>query len=503
MKQAIEETFILDVLKYYTPVQSYYRLVKAVEGDPEFDVRRATKKLRRYVESHEHAVRLKSEIMVDYFLHEVISTRKIDGQARAILVTGNIQRTIHYFFAYKAYLAERKSPYLPIVAFSGEVEYKGIKVTEASLNGFPSSEIEDRIQEDPYRFLLCADKFQQGYDEPLLHTMFVDKPLAGPQAVQTLSRLNRAHPAKHDVFVLDFANDTVTIQAAFDDYYKTTILSEGTDPNKLHDMKAELDASEVYSDSNVDKFVQLYLGGASREQLDPILDACVATYRKDLDEDGQVAFKGRAKAFVRLYSFLAVVLPYANATWERLSIFLNFLVLKLPAPQEEDLSRGLLESIDMESYRAEKQATVKVLLGNEDGVIGPVPTSGGGRAPDVELARLSSILQTFNDLFGNIQWKDADRIHEMITEEIPSKVAEDRRYQNATKNNDRQNARIELEQALKRVMTTLLQDDGELFKQFSDNEAFRRWLADTVFDLTYAPPTPRVADDTGGRVRDG
>ena len=208
MKQAIQEGFILDVLKNYTPVDSYYKLVKTIEDDPEFDTKRAKKKLRQYVESHDHAIRLKAEIMVDHFHEQVLALNKIGGQARAMVVTSGIERAIQYFHAFQAYLEERKSPYQAIVAFSGEHEYGGAKVTEASLNGFPSSDIADKIQEDPYRFLICADKFQTGYDEPLLHTMYVDKPLSGIKAVQTLSRLNRAHPQKHDVFVLDFMNDT-------------------------------------------------------------------------------------------------------------------------------------------------------------------------------------------------------------------------------------------------------------------------------------------------------
>ena len=229
MKQAIQEGFILDVLEHYTPVASYYRLIKAVEDDPLFDTKRAQRKLRRYVESHEHAIRQKAEIMVDHFHDHVIARRKIGGQARAMVVTSGIERAIQYFHAFEAYLEKRKSPHRAIVAFSGEHEYGGQKVTEASLNGFPSGRIADSIQEDPYRFLICADKFQTGYDEPLLHTMYVDKVLSGIKAVQTLSRLNRAHPQKHDTFVLDFMNDADDIKASFEDYYRTTILAEETD----------------------------------------------------------------------------------------------------------------------------------------------------------------------------------------------------------------------------------------------------------------------------------
>ncbi len=485
MKQAIKEGFILDVLEFYTPVNSYYKLIKTVPGDPEFDVKRSRKKLRRYVESNDHAIRLKAEIMMDHFHEQVIGLKKIGGQARAMVVTSGIERAIQYFFAIREYLKERKSPYQAIVAFSGEPEYKGQKVTEASLNGFPSNLISDRIQEDPYRFLICAEKFQTGYDEPLLHTMYVDKQLAGIKAVQTLSRLNRAHPLKHDVFVLDFMNDTDTIQAAFADYYRTTILAKETDPNKLHDLKAKLDSKEIYLLAQVNELVELYLTGAERDKLDPILDACVAVYKEQLDEDGQVEFKGDAKGFVRTYGFLASILPYTNAEWEKLSIFLNFLVPKLPAPKEEDLSKGILETIDMDSYRVEKLAVTKIQLTDADAEIEPVPSLGGGRKPEPELDRLSNIIKAFNEQFGNIRWTDEDRVHRLITEEIPAKVAADAAYQNAKQNSDRQNARIEHDKALGRVMTALLNDDTELFKQFSDNDSFRRWLTDTIFNLTY------------------
>ncbi|HEY9161717.1 MAG TPA: type I restriction endonuclease subunit R [Desulfomonilia bacterium] len=485
MKQAIQEGFILDVLKDYTPVESYYRLAKTVEDDPLFDANKAQKKLRRYVESHEHAIREKAEIMVDHFHTQVIGHNKIGGQARAMVITNGIVRAIQYFHAFKDYLKERKSPYEPIVAFSGEHEYGGKKVTEATLNGFPSSQIPEKIQQNPYRFLIVADKYQTGYDEPLLHTMYVDKALSGIKAVQTLSRLNRAHPQKYDTFVLDFYNDSEIIQKSFEPYYRTTILSEETDPNKLHDLKSDLDGCQVYSQEQIDDLVEFYLGGADRDKLDPILDACVAIYNADLDENKQVDFKGKAKAFVRTYGFLASILPYSNADWEKLSIFLNFLIPKLPAPKEDDLSRGILEAIDMDSYRVEVKTSMKISLTDQDAEVGPVPTSGGGRKPEPELDQLSNIIKAFNDQFGNIEWKDGDKISKVIAEEIPAKVAADAAYQNAMKNNDKKTARIEHDAALQRVMIDLLADHTELFKQFSDNPSFKKWLGDTIFGVTY------------------
>jgi type I restriction enzyme R subunit len=493
MKQAVQEGFILDVLAHYTPVGSYYRLMKTVEDDPEFDAEKAGKKLRRYVESHDHAIRQKAEIMVDHFHEKVIARKKIGGKARAMVICSGIKRAIQYFEAVSAYLKERQSPYRAMVAFS-DYEENGRKITEASLNGFPSSRIEAYFKADqikdipgkaPYRFLIVADKFQTGYDEPLLHTMYVDKMLSGIKAVQTLSRLNRAHPLKTDTFVLDFMNDADTITKAFSDYYRTTVLSEETDPNKLHDLKAALDGYQVYNDMQVDELVRLFLEGSDRDRLDPILDACVGEYNGNLDEDGQVDFKGKAKAFTRAYQFLGSILPYMNAEWEKLSIFLNFLIPKLPAPVEQDLSKGILESVDMDSYRAEVQQTMTLTLPDEDAVIFPLPMGGGGRVAEPELDYLSNIIKSFNDRFGNIEWEDTDRIRKVITEEIPARVKADQAYRNAMKNSSRSAARLEHDRALQKVVIEMLSDHTELFKQFSDNPGFKKWLSDTIFGVTY------------------
>lgn len=485
MKQAIQEGFILDVLKDYTPIKSYYKIAKIVEDDPKFDKKKAQKKLRKYVESNEKAIELKSEIMVDHFHDQVIAKGKIGGHARAMVVTSSIERAIQYYYSISAYLEKRKSQFKPIVAFSGEHEYGGKKVTESSINGFPSSEIEKKLKKDPYRLLVVANKFQTGYDEPLLHTMYVDKILTDIKAVQTLSRLNRAHPQKHDTFVLDFANETNTIQDAFSKYYKTTVLSEETDPDKLNDLDSDIRRYHVFTDTHIDNLVEFYLNGAERDKLDPILDVCAKHYEDDLDEDGQIDFKSKAKAFVRTYGFLASILPYGNPEWEKLSIFLNFLIPKLPAPKEEDLSIGILEAIDLDSYRAEAQAKMSIVLEDkEEYEIAPVPTSATGGKSEVKLDLLSNILETFHDLFGNISWRDEDQVKKHIAA-IPEIVAKDKDYQNAMKNSDKQNAKIESQKALNRAVINLMSDNMEVFKQYNDNDSFKKWLSDMVFTLTY------------------
>lgn len=485
MKQAIEEGFILDVLKYYTPISSFYKLMKTVQDDPMFDKKKAQKKLRAYVESNEFTIAQKAEMMVTHFHEQVIAKHKIDGQARAMVVTSSISRCIEYYYAINKALANRNSPYKTIIAFSGEHKYEGQEptLTSAELNGFPDAKIPKIFKNDPYRILVVADMFQTGFDEPLLHTMYVDKMLYDIKAVQTLSRLNRCYPSKYDCFVLDFANQPETIQQAFSTYYKTTLLSDETDPNKLYDLIATLENYQVYSNDDVYRLVDLYLKAADRDKLDPILDVCTAAY-KELDTDAQIEFKSAAKAFCRTYGFLGAILPYGNADWERLSIFLNLLIPKLPSPRDDDFSLGILDVIDLDSYRLEAQECMSIQLDDSDAEVAPVPAGSVGRMVEPEMDLLSSILNSFNDMFGNIQWSDADNVRRQIAE-IPAMVTKDVRYLNAMKNSDRQNARIESERALQQVIFSIMADNMELFKQYQDNPSFKKWLSDLVFNVTY------------------
>jgi type I restriction enzyme R subunit len=486
MRQAIEEKFILDVLQNYTTYNSYYKLLKRIEEDPEFDRSRAQKKLKKYVENHSHAVRQKTEIMVDHFTDEVLSKKKIVGRAKAMVVTGSIERAIRYKQAFDAYLREIRSPHRAIVAFTGSKEVDGETYDEFKMNGFPSGSIPDEFKKDEYRFLIVAEKFQTGFDQPLLHTMYVDRPLGDVQAVQTLSRLNRCYPGKTDTFVLDFVNSADAIQAAFDPFYKTTILSEETDVNRLNDLQDRLDGQQVYSSDQVSALMSKFLAGVSRENLDPILDACAQTYQASLNDQQKVEFKADAKAFVRTYEFLAAILPFQTVYWESLNTFLKFLLPKLPSPSEQDLALGVLQSIDMDSYRAEKQATVKIQLGG-DTVLNPAGDPRGGlREPEMDV--LSSIIQDFNTRYGT-DWTDNDRIRRFLFEDLPDAVSKDVEYQNAKQSGDRQNAQITHEKKVVAAFQDIIFDDTELYRKFTDNAEFRQWLCDRLFRLDYDPPT--------------
>ena len=485
MKQAIQEGFILDVLRNYTAIDSFYRLMKTVEDDPMFDKKRAQKKLRNFVESDSYTIAKKAAMMVDHFHEQVIAKGKVGGQARAMVVTASIPRCIEYYYAINKCLSERHSPYKTIIAFSGECKYNGQEppLTSAGMNGFPDAKIPKTFKADPYRILIVADMFQTGFDEPLLHTMYVDKMLYDIKAVQTLSRLNRCHLKKYDTFVLDFANKPEIIEESFSRYYRTTILSGETDPNKLYDLVATMEGYQVYSGDDVEHLVNLYLNGADRDKLDPTLDACTALY-KQLETDDQIKFKSAAKAFCRTYGFLGAILPYGNADWERLSIFLNLLIAKLPSPREDDLSQGILEAIDLESYRNEARESISIKLEDSDSEVAPVPAGKVGHIIEPEMDLLSVILSDFNNMFGNINWNDADNVRRQILE-IPAMVSRDEKYQNAMKNSDEQSARLESERALQQVIFAIMADNMELFKQFQDNPPFKKWLSDLVFNLTY------------------
>ncbi|WP_278947384.1 type I restriction endonuclease subunit R [Megasphaera elsdenii] len=485
MKQAIQEGFILDVLKNYVTIDSWYKIAKKVEDDPMFDKKRAQKKLRSFVEGNPDVIAKKAAMMVDHFHEQIIARKKLGGQSRAMVVTASIPRCIETYYAVTQCLADRHSPYKAIIAFSGECSYHGQEpvLTSAEMNGFPDAKIPQKFKKDPYRLLVVADMFQTGFDEPLLQTMYVDKPLSDIAAVQSLSRLNRAAPGKDEVYVLDFANKAETIEKAFSRFYRTTILSGETDPNKLYDLISLMEDYQVYDHSDVEKVVDLFLSGGERDRLDPLLDPCVALYNQ-LETDDQIQFKSAAKAFVRTYGFLGSILPYGNAAWEKLSIFLNLLIPKLPSPQTDDLSEGILAAVDLDSYRNEAREAVAIRLEDEDAEIAPVPTGKVGHIVEPEMDPLSHIISEFNDMFGNIQWNDADNVQRQLLQ-IPAMVSHDEKYRNAMKNSDEQEARTESERALQQVIFSIMADNMELFKQFQDNPSFKKWLTDMVFNLTY------------------
>lgn len=484
MKQAIDEEFILDVLRHYTTYNSYYKLIKAVEDNPEFDTKQAQKKLRAYVEGHEFAIAEKAKIMIDHFHREV--RHLINGQAKAMVVTKSIECAIKYKMAFDTYLKEIKSPYKAIVAFSGTKNYQGIEYTEVTMNNFKTykTDIPKNFKKNEYRFLIVAEKYQTGFDEPLLHTMYVDKKLAGVQAVQTLSRLNRAkRPHKKDTFVLDFFNEAEEIKLAFDPYYTATILSEETNPNKLNDLADSLEEFEVYSSYQIDDFIEKYIKGEDRTKIDPVIDSSVDIFENDLSKDQQIDFKAKAKSFIRDYSYLAKILDFNNQDWEKLFWYLKYLVPKLYIDQTDDLAEGILESIDMDSYRTSKDITRNIALEPEPGVVGPIPVDVRSGTQEPELDTLENILSAFNQRFGDIEWSDKDKVNQILTKHLPDEMKANIDILDAIRYSDRQNAKIASDNKLEELIKQYLYSQTEIYTKFMNDKDFQRNYKEFIFGI--------------------
>lgn len=480
MKQAIEEGFIMDVLRNYTPYKSYYKIIKSIESDPEFDKNQASKKMRGFVERQPQTIKEKSLIIVNHFLDKVIGAHKVGGQARAMVVTSSIIRAIEFYYAITKQLEEMHSPYKAIVAFSGEKEYCGKMVTEATINGFPSSEIENIIKNDPYRILVVANKFQTGYDQPLLHTMYVDKQLSDVKAVQTLSRLNRCHPKKKDTFILDFANDPMDIQRAFQTYYKGTSLSHETDPNKLNDLIEVVEDANIYTDEDTIEFNRLYWTSAPREDLDALINRCVARFRGKLSEEQQIKCKSAIKSYVRTYPFLAAVMPFISPEWEKLYHFYYYLGTKLPKLAIDDWTEGLIESIDFDKYRIVEQEEVNLSLTDTDAEIDPVPVTIGGGKSEPQMESLSRIIEDFNTLYGGIEWEHADTVRAQI-QQLPGLLAKSESFVNAVHNSDSDTAQLQCNTDLFQIVINMMAENTEFARNYLDNETFRNFVNSRVF----------------------
>jgi type I restriction enzyme R subunit len=375
------------------------------------------------------------------------------------------------------------------VAFSGKKEYKGNEYDETGMNNFESykTDIPKNFKKKQYRFLIVANKYQTGFDQPLLHTMYVDKKLRDVQAVQTLSRLNRAFkPYKKDTFVLDFYNSAEEIKEAFDPYFTSTILSEETSPNKLNDLLDALEKFEVYNQEVVKDFFEKYSNNADRTVLDPIIDSAAHIFKYDLNIDKQIDFKIKVKSFLRTYSYLAKLLDFNNLYWEQLWWYLKYLLPKLTIEENEDLAQGIIESIDMDSYRPAKQGTETIHLAAEDGYVNPIPVGVGGGKTEPELDTLENILNAFNLRFGDIDWTDKDKVNEILTQQIPADMKADGKIMDAINTSpDKQNAKISSDKKVEELMQQYLFTQTEIFKKFSTDKDFERRYKEFIFDTLW------------------
>lgn len=482
MKQAIEEGFILNVLANYTTYKSYYEIQKSIEDNPDFDTKKAQKKLRAYVERSQQTINTKAEIMLDHFVGQVVNPKKLKGKAKGMIVTQDIKAAIRYYKAITKLLDARGNPFKALIAFSGEKEVDGIPYTEAGMNGFAETDTRDKFDTDEFRLLIVANKYLTGFDQPKLSAMYVDKKLQGVLAVQALSRLNRSASKlgkrTEDLFILDFFNTVDDIKSAFDPFYTVTRLSEATDINVLHELKSTLDDVGVYEASEVDDFATRYFAGEDAQRLSAIIDLAAARFNEDLElkNPDKIDFKVKAKQFVKIYGQMAAIMPFEVLEWEKLFWFLKFLTpkLKVVDPNQDTLDE-LLDAVDLSSYGLER-----VKLNHDIGLdasqteLDPQnPNPRGYRDGDPETDPLDEIVRSFNERWFQ-GWSATPEEQRVKFVNIAKSLRAHPDFEDKFANNqDPQNRALAFERILKDVMLKRRKDELELYKLFAGDSAFK------------------------------
>lgn len=484
MRQAIEEGFILDVLKNYMTYATYFKLAKAIEDDPKYDKKKAGRALAKFLNLHPHNLAQKTEVMVEHFRD--ITRTKIGGKAKAMLVTGSRLQAVRYYHEFQKYLAEKKYADLGVlVAFSGTVNDGGQEYTEPGLNKIKETELPEKFGTDEYHLLIVAEKYQTGFDQPLLHTMFIDKKLSGIKAVQTLSRLNRTCPGKNDTFILDFVNETEEILKSFQPYYEQTTIEEVTNPNLVYDIRTKLDAFQIYWQSEIENFAKVFFklqnrhGKFDHGPLNALLDPAVDRYQQKPIEE-QEEFKSSLASFVRLYSFVTQIIRLQDLDLHKFHAYGKFLLRKLP--HDQDKGPLYLDSdVALEYYRLEKIAEEAIKL--QAGAVDPLPPTkyaGTGGVPDQSFVPLSKIIHDLNERFGT-NFSEMDKILSQMAEDF---AANDDLRKKA-RNNSIDNFKYPFDSAFINIVLDRMSQNEAFFNKVLDDEKFQRDLKDLMLPVIY------------------
>ena len=489
MKQAIEEGFILDVLSNYTTYKSYYEIVKSIDDNPYFRTDKAQKRLRGFVEKNPSTIATKTEIIIDHFINNVVKTNKLKGKAKAMVVTADIQTAILYHKAIVKKLHAIGDPFGAIVAFSGKKELEGIEYTEDSINGFDSKDIAQNFDSDHYRLLVVANKFLTGFDQPKLCAMYVDKKLDGVLAVQALSRLNQAAPKcskkTEDLFVLDFFNKIEDIKASFDPFYTSTSLKEETDINVLHELKAVLDDSGIYEQSEVDEFFDSYFKGEEAGKLSAMIDVVADRFNNKLclEDDDKADYKIKAKQFVKIYAQMASIMPYEIVEWEKLFWFLKFLVPKMVVKdKDKDTLDELLNAVDLSTYGLERvKLSAKIELDPSEAQLEPQnPNLRGAHTDEDKKDPLDEIIKNFNERWFK-GWDATPEEQRAKFIHIMDKVKAHKDFkQNYEKNTDEINKKLAITKIIDEVINNERKKELELYRLFATNETFKLGLMENI-----------------------
>jgi len=486
MRQAIEEAFILDVLKHYTTYATYFRLLKACEDDPNVERKKAALALARFMKLHPHNIAQKTEVMVEHF--QAVTRHKIGGRAKAMVVTGSRLEAVRYKQSFDGYIREKGYAIKTLVAFSGTVQddqLAAVTYTESGMNqGISEKELPEKFGSQEYQVLLVAEKYQTGFDQPLLHTMFVDKRLAGIQAVQTLSRLNRIHPLKEDTFVLDFVNDREEIREAFATYYEGAEMGEEVDPARMYAIKGELDASGVYLTEEVERFCAVYFKPKERQSaldhqaMNAALDPAVSRFsvrQKDAEADAEL-WRGKVLAFRNLYGFLSQVIPYQDSDLERLYVFLRHLATKLPRRAVEP-SYQFDDEVRLEYYRLQKISEGSISLGKEYARPLDGPTEVGSGLAAREPVPLSRLIDLVNDRFGT----DFNQADQLFFDQIVEAAVLDDGMRQAAAVNPEDKFELVFRNLLQTLFIERMDQNEDIFVRFMNDASFQKtvtaWMA--------------------------
>ncbi|MBU4016817.1 DEAD/DEAH box helicase family protein [Patescibacteria group bacterium] len=480
MRQAIEEGFILDVLKNYTTFQTYFNLIKKTEEDPQYEKKKGVALLKSYVELHDHAIGKKTELVIEHYLAHV--TRKIDGYAKAMIVTRSRLHAVRYKLMFDKYIKEHNYPIKTLVAFSGAVKDAGKEYTEAGMNRLRSEKLTVETFKLPeYKILIAANKFQTGFDQPLLHTMYVDKKLGGVMAVQTLSRLNRTRKGKDDTMILDFANHEEEIQKAFQPYYDKAILIKATDPNKLYDMERNLYDFHLYNKENVELFAKVFFKrGATQEKLHPLLDTIVVEYLKR-EKKERVDFREQIKNYIRLYAFLSQIVSFKDVNLEKLYAFLRMLARKLP-PDKDRLPVEITDNVNMDTYRIQQISNGSIELEKATGELKPMEGLGTGKGAGDEKEFLSLIIEEVNERFGT-DFTDGDKV---FFAELETRLTGNQTLNQSAKTNTKDALKLVFAHIFEDQLHTMVESNFDIYKKIVENAEFGQFVKEKMFEEVYA-----------------
>ncbi|MGA1826313.1 MAG: UvrB domain 3-containing protein, partial [bacterium] len=496
MRQAIEEGFILDVLQNYITYELYFKLSKAIEDDPELNKKRAARAIGRFVNFHPHNLAQKTEVIIEHF-HQVVM-KKIGGRAKAMVATSSRKLAKRYFEEFNRYIQEKgyEKEIKILVAFSGPIVDDNYPdgVTEPQLTGYGEKELPKVFNQNEYRILIVADKYQTGFDQPMLHTMYVDKKLSGVRAVQTLSRLNRTAPGKDDTFILDFVNDRKTIMNSFQPYYEITTVTDEPEPNHLYDVKAKLDEMQIYWQSEIDSFSTIYFRPAGKltakdqSQLYAFIDPAVDRYRALETQERKEEFKKGLRTWTNLYAFLAQIMPFREPEFEKFYAYAKLLQTKLP---KRNLSEQLHldDEIALKYYRLQKikEGSIDLAKG-EEGEINGLTEAGIQRAKE-EKAPLSEIIDILNERFGT-EFEDADRL---FFEQIETELVQDEKLQTQARVNKIDTFKYAFEDLFFSKLVERMDQNQEIFEKILEDKAFGSLVKEWMLKKVYAKLNEEIA----------